>query len=93
MSWINYEEEGERFPFINVQARMGVVTRKGLADLIREEFGFRITFFFMMALLVTNFANIVAEFAGIAMREVFEKHEIKTDLFVSAINCEGTVRL
>ena len=47
-------------------ARMGAVTGKGLSDLIREEFGFRITFFMMAALVLTNFANVVAEFAGVA---------------------------
>src|SRR3989441_2810913 len=47
-------------------SRMGAVTGKGLSDLIREEFGFRLTFFVMLALVVTNFGNIVAEFAGIA---------------------------
>src|SRR5499427_5090917 len=47
-------------------ARMGAVTGKGLSDLIREEFGFRVTFFLMVALVVTNFGNIVAEFAGVA---------------------------
>ena len=47
-------------------ARMGAVTGKGLSDLIREEFGFRLTFFLMLALVVTNFGNVVAEFAGVA---------------------------
>src|ERR1044071_899059 len=47
-------------------ARMGAVTGKGLSDLIREEFGFRLTFFVMLALVVTNFGNVVAEFAGVA---------------------------
>jgi NRAMP (natural resistance-associated macrophage protein)-like metal ion transporter len=47
-------------------SRMGAVTGKGLSDLIREEFGFRITFFLMLALVVTNFGNIMAEFAGVA---------------------------
>src|ERR1700745_3161632 len=47
-------------------ARMGAVTGKGLSDLIREEFGFRITFLMMLALVVTNFGNVVAEFAGVA---------------------------
>ncbi len=47
-------------------ARMGAVTGKGLADLIREHFGLRITFLIMMAVLLTNFGNTVAEFAGIA---------------------------
>jgi len=47
-------------------ARMGAVTGKGLSDLIREEFGFRVTFFLMAALVVTNFGNVMAEFAGVA---------------------------
>src|SRR5512136_143004 len=47
-------------------ARMGTVTGKGLADLIREEFGLRITFLLMMAVLFTNLGNAVAEFAGLA---------------------------
>jgi Mn2+/Fe2+ NRAMP family transporter len=47
-------------------SRMGAVTGKGLSDLIREEFGFRATFLLMIALVVTNFGNIMAEFAGIA---------------------------
>ena len=49
-----------------MSARMGAVTGKGLSDLIREEFGFRITFFMMIGILITNFGNVVAEFAGIA---------------------------
>src|ERR1700710_3028147 len=47
-------------------SRMGAVTGKGLSDLIREEFGFRVTFLLMLALVVTNFGNVVAEFAGVA---------------------------
>jgi NRAMP (natural resistance-associated macrophage protein)-like metal ion transporter len=47
-------------------ARMGAVTGKGLADLIREEFGFRITFFLMLALTAANLTNVMAEFAGVA---------------------------
>ena len=47
-------------------SRLGAVTGKGLSDLIREEFGFRVTFFMMLALVVTNFGNVVAEFAGVA---------------------------
>jgi NRAMP (natural resistance-associated macrophage protein)-like metal ion transporter len=47
-------------------ARMGAVTGKGLSDLIREEFGFRITFFMMIGILITNFGNVVTEFIGIA---------------------------
>src|SRR5580700_868527 len=47
-------------------ARMGVVTGKGLADLIREKFGVRITFWSMLLLLIANTATTVAEFAGIS---------------------------
>jgi Mn2+/Fe2+ NRAMP family transporter len=47
-------------------ARMGVVTGKGLSDLIREEFGFRSTFFVMIAGLAVDLGNTVAEFAGVA---------------------------
>jgi Mn2+/Fe2+ NRAMP family transporter len=47
-------------------ARMGAVTGKGLSDLIREEFGFRITFLMMLGLVICNFGNVVTEFAGIA---------------------------
>ncbi len=47
-------------------ARMGVVTGKGLSDLIREEFGLRITFVLMVLLVVVNYTNMVTEFIGIA---------------------------
>ncbi|MFH1826277.1 MAG: Nramp family divalent metal transporter [bacterium] len=47
-------------------ARMGVVTGKGLSDLIREEFGVRWTFVVMLVLLVANIAVTISEFAGIA---------------------------
>ncbi|MGC2694288.1 MAG: Nramp family divalent metal transporter [Candidatus Angelobacter sp.] len=47
-------------------ARMGAVTGKGLADLIREEFGLRATFFVMLVLGLADFGNIMAEFAGLA---------------------------
>ncbi|HUU56236.1 MAG TPA: Nramp family divalent metal transporter, partial [bacterium] len=46
--------------------RMGVVTGKGLSDLIRERFGVRVTFYLMLAMLVVNLGNTVAEFAGVA---------------------------
>jgi Mn2+/Fe2+ NRAMP family transporter len=53
-------------------SRMGVHTGKGLSDLVREEFGFRVTFFVMMAVLVVNLGNVLAEFAGVASAmEVF----------------------
>jgi len=47
-------------------ARMGVVTGKGLADLIREEYGFRTTFIIMIGLAVANLGTTIAEFAGLA---------------------------
>ena len=47
-------------------ARMGVVTGKGLSDLIREEFGLRMTFFMMILLVIVNYSNVVSEFSGIA---------------------------
>lgn len=47
-------------------ARLGVFTGKGLSDLIREEFGFRVTFFLMGAVLVVAMGNVLAEFAGVA---------------------------
>ncbi|HVP36801.1 MAG TPA: Nramp family divalent metal transporter [Terriglobales bacterium] len=49
-----------------MSARMGVVTGKGLSDLIRERFGVRITFYLLLAILLTNFGNVIAEFAGVA---------------------------
>ena len=47
-------------------ARMGVVTGKGLADLIRERFGIRLTMVVMVLLVFTNLANTMGEFAGVA---------------------------
>ncbi len=60
-------------------ARMGAVTGKGLSDLIREEFGFRITFLMMIGILITNFGNVVTEFIGIATSlELFGMRRIYT---------------
>jgi NRAMP (natural resistance-associated macrophage protein)-like metal ion transporter len=47
-------------------ARMGVVTGKGLSDLIREEFGLRATVITMVLLVIVNFGLVVTEFIGIA---------------------------
>src|SRR5262249_599088 len=47
-------------------SRMGAVTGKGLSDLIREEFGLRITFLTMIVLVLANLTNLMADFAGIA---------------------------
>jgi Mn2+/Fe2+ NRAMP family transporter len=46
--------------------RMAIVTGKGLADLIRENFGIRMTFYILLALLFTNMFNTMSEFAGVA---------------------------
>lgn len=46
-------------------SRMGAFTGKGLSDLVREEFGFRVTFFLMAAILVVNLGNVMAEFTGV----------------------------
>jgi Mn2+/Fe2+ NRAMP family transporter len=46
--------------------RMGAVTGKGLADLTRERFGVKITFYAMLGLLFGNLGNIMSEFAGVA---------------------------
>ncbi|CAO0823791.1 Nramp family divalent metal transporter [Desulfarculales bacterium] len=50
----------------DMSARMGAVTGKGLASLIRERFGAAVTFYLMIGLVLTNLANTVAEFAGVA---------------------------
>src|ERR1043165_5224757 len=47
-------------------SRMGAVTGKGLSDLIREEFGLRITFLMMTVLVLVNLTNVMSEFAGVA---------------------------
>lgn len=47
-------------------ARMAVATGKGLADLIRENFGVKITFYLMLVLFFVNLTNVMAEFAGVA---------------------------
>jgi len=49
-----------------MSSRMGAVTGKGLSDLIREEFGLRITFITMAVLVLANLTNMIADFAGIA---------------------------
>jgi NRAMP (natural resistance-associated macrophage protein)-like metal ion transporter len=47
-------------------SRMGAVSGKGLSDLIREEFGLRVTFVMMAALVLANLTNVMANFAGVA---------------------------
>ena len=79
-------------------ARMGVITGKGLADLIREEYGFRITFILMVMLLVADLGNTISEFAGLAsgMGVLGVTRYIAVPmgaLFVWALVVEGTYRL
>jgi len=79
---ITYSQAGSRFGYLplwtlapitialiltqEMCSRMGAVTGKGLSDLIREEFGLRVTFFIMALLVLVNLTNIMANFAGIA---------------------------
>ena len=70
-------------------ARMGVVTGKGLSDLIREEFGLRLTVVLMVLLVVVNYTNVVTEFIGIAG----SLHLFHVTKFVSVPICAGLVWL
>jgi Mn2+/Fe2+ NRAMP family transporter len=68
-------------------ARMGVVTGKGLSDLIREEFGLRLTFVLMVLLVIVNYTNVVTEFIGIAgSLQLFHLSK-----FISVPVCAGLV--
>ncbi len=59
-----------------ISARMGVVTGKGLSELIRENYGLRITFFLMAGLMLCNLGDVVSEFAGVASSmELFGVHK------------------
>jgi Mn2+/Fe2+ NRAMP family transporter len=49
-----------------MSARMGIVSGKGLADLIREKFGLKVTFYSLFFLIIADLGNTTAEFAGIA---------------------------
>ena len=79
-------------------SRMGVVTGKGLAALIRERFGVRITFGVMLVLVMANLANTVSEFAGIAASlEIFNWSRYAVvpvaAVLVSWLVVKGTYRL
>src|SRR6266851_5529264 len=79
---ITYSQAGARFGYLplwtllpitvvliitqEMCSRMGAVTGKGLSDLIREEFGLRVTFLLMALLMIVNLTNVMSEFAGIA---------------------------
>jgi len=49
-----------------MNARMGIVTGKGLADLIRENAGLKLTFYIFIGLLIADIGNTTTEFAGVA---------------------------
>jgi len=68
-------------------ARMGVVTGKGLSDLIREEFGLRLTAVVMVLLVLVNYTNVVAEFIGIAG----SMHLFHVSKFISVPLCGAMV--
>ena len=79
-------------------SRMGVVTGKGLAELIRERFGVRITVGVMVVLVLANLANTVSEFAGVAASmEIFGWSRYATvplaALLVGWLVVKGTYRL
>jgi len=79
-------------------ARMGAVTGKGLADLIRENYGIKITFYLMLALLATDLGNTAAEFSGLAASmEIFgiSKYVVVPlgALFVWLIVVKGSYRI
>jgi NRAMP (natural resistance-associated macrophage protein)-like metal ion transporter len=89
------------FALIVVQemcARMAVATGKGLADLIRENFGVKITFYLMLVLLFVNLTNVMAEFSGIAASmEIFGVSRYLavpfSGLFVWFLVVRGTYKL
>jgi NRAMP (natural resistance-associated macrophage protein)-like metal ion transporter len=70
-----------------MNARMGMVTGKGLSDLIREEYGLRFTFLLMIMLVVVNFTNVVTEFIGIAG----SMHLFHVTKFISVPLCAALV--
>ena len=79
-------------------ARMAVATGKGLADLIRENFGVKVTFYLMLSLLFVNMGNVMAEFSGVAASmEIFSVNKyISVPLsafLVWMLVVEGTYKL
>lgn len=78
--------------------RMGVVTGRGLADLIRERFGLRLTLLCMAVLVLANVANTTSEFAGVAASlEIFRISRLwsvpLTALLVFGLVLRGTYRV
>ncbi len=81
-----------------MNVRMGVVSKKGLESLIREKIGFKVAFFIIIALLIANLGNIIAEFLGIAASsEIFGISPIITlplaGLFVWILVVKGNFRI
>ncbi len=80
-----------------MSARMGVVTGKGLSDLIRERFGVKVTVYVLIGVVLTNFGNVIAEFAGVASSlEIFHIPKYVSvplsALFVWLLVVKGTYR-
>jgi Mn2+/Fe2+ NRAMP family transporter len=80
-----------------MSARMGVVTGKGLSDLIRERFGVKVTVYVLIGVVLTNFGNVIAEFAGVASSlEIFRVPKYvsvpASALFVWLLVVKGTYR-
>ncbi|MGB9803036.1 Nramp family divalent metal transporter, partial [Desulfofundulus sp.] len=81
-----------------MNARMGIVTGKGLADLIRESFGVKTAFFILVCLFIADIGNTTAEFAGVAgSMEIFGLSKYimvpLTALFVWFLVVKGNYRL
>lgn len=66
LMWVLFPVTVALIMFQEMSARMGIVSGKGLADLIREKFGLKITFYSLFFLLFADLGNTMAEFAGMA---------------------------
>jgi NRAMP (natural resistance-associated macrophage protein)-like metal ion transporter len=66
LMWVLFPVTIALVMFQEMSARMGIVSGKGLADLIREKFGLKITFYSLFFLLFADLGNTMAEFAGLA---------------------------
>lgn len=72
-------------------ARMGAVTGKGLADLIREQFGVRWTVLAMLALLVANTGVTISEFLGIAAAVQVLANDVNTPFIYLVVPLSGLI--
>src|SRR5260370_11796645 len=72
-------------------ARMGAVTGKGLADLIREQFGVRWTVLAMLSLLIANTGVTVSEFLGIAASVQVLTNDPHTPLIYIVVPLSGLI--